>query len=266
MVLDGEKRGLLKPGDKIVEATSGNAGIGLALAATVRGYKMTVAMPEKMSEEKANILKGLGANIIRTPNDAGFDDPRSHIATSHRLQKEEGFVLLDQYCNPSNPIAHYDQLAEEILYQCDGKVDAIVVGTGTGGTITGISRKVKEKCPNALIVAADPYGSILAMPQTLNEGKYPINKIEGIGYDFVPRTCSRDLVDQWIKIGDPESFKYARDLIQKEGLLVGGSSGSMMSAALRFIKEKGWAGDNTKRVVCIFPDSIRNYITKFLSK
>ena len=104
------------------------------------------------------------------------------------------------------------------------------------------------------------------MPQTLNEGKYPINKIEGIGYDFVPRTCSRDLVDQWIKIGDPESFKYARDLIQKEGLLVGGSSGSMMSAALRFIKEKGWAGDNTKRVVCIFPDSIRNYITKFLSK
>ena len=155
-----------------------------------------------MSAEKVNLLKGLGAKIIRTPNEAAFDDPRSHISISHKL-RDEGCILLDQYSNPSNPIAHYDQLAEEILYQCEGKVDAIVIGTGTGGTMCGVSRKIKEKLPETLMVGADPYGSILAMPQTKNAGKFPINKIEGIGYDFVPRTCGRQYVDHWMKIGDP---------------------------------------------------------------
>lgn len=156
-------------------------------------------------------------------------------------------------------------MAEEILHQCDGNVDAVVIGTGTGGTMTGVARKIKEKLPNTLMVGVDPYGSILAMPQVLNEGKFPINKIEGIGYDFVPRTCERKQIDHWIKTGDPESFEHSRKLIQKEGLFVGGSSGSVMSGALRFIKEKGWENDKTKRVVCVFSDSIRNYMTKFLS-
>ena len=165
MVLDAEKLGVLKPGDTIVEATSGNTGIALALAASIRGYKTIVTLPEKMSAEKGNTLKGLGAKIIRTPNEAAFDDPKSHISISHKLRDEDGCILLDQYSNPSNPIAHYDQLAEEILYQCDGKIDAIVIGTGTGGTMTGVSRRIKEKSPNTFMVGADPYGSILAMPQ-----------------------------------------------------------------------------------------------------
>ena len=130
-----------------------------------------------MSAEKVNVLKGLGAKIIRTPNECSFDHPNSHISVTQRMAKEEGYIMLDQYCNPGNPLAHYDQLAEEILYQCEGQVDAVVVGVGTGGTIAGISRKVKEKSPNTQIVGVDPYGSILAMPQTLNEGKFPINKI-----------------------------------------------------------------------------------------
>ena len=162
-------------------------------------------------------------------------------------------------------LAHYDQLAEEIIYQCDGRVDAVVVGVGTGGTMTGIARKIKEKVPGALLVGADPYGSILALPEKLNEGTYPTNKVEGIGYDFIPQTCERKNIDHWIKTDDLPSFTNARNLIQKEGLLVGGSSGAVMQAALEFIKQKGWQNDKTKRVVCVFSDSIRNYITKFLS-
>lgn len=162
-------------------------------------------------------------------------------------------------------LAHYDQLAEEILYQTDGKVDAVVVGVGTGGTIAGISRKIKEKSPNTLIVGADPIGSILAIPAELNvEGKP--NKVEGIGYDFIPRTCQRSCVDHWVKTDDLESFRNSRELISKEGLLTGGSAGSVFEAAKQFIKSQGWENDKTKRVVCVFQDSIRNYITKFLSK
>ena len=162
-------------------------------------------------------------------------------------------------------LAHYDQLAEEILYQCDGKVDAVVLGVGTGGTISGISRKFKEKSPNTLIVGADPIGSILAIPKELNVDGPP-NLVEGIGYDFIPHTCMRKCVDHWVKTEDYGSLTCSRELIRKEGLLVGGSSGSVFWAAKQFIKEKGWENDNTKRVVCVFQDSVRNYITKFLSK
>lgn len=172
---------------------------------------------------------------------------------------------MDQYSNPSNPIAHYDQLAEEILYQTDDKIDAVVLGVGTGGTIAGVARKIKERIPNCILVGADPYGSVLAIPAELNTPAPP-NKVEGIGYDFVPRTCCRESVDYWVKTDDKESFVTARDLVSKEGLLVGGSSGSVFWAAKQFIKDKGWQNDKTKRVVCIFQDSVRNYITKYLSK
>lgn len=168
MVLDAEKRGILKPGSKIIEATSGNTGIGLALASAVKGYECIICMPEKMSAEKANVLKGLGAKIIRTPNEAAFDAPESHLSISKGYHDRGEAILLDQYTNPSNPIAHYDQLAQEIIYQCDGKIDAVVIGVGTGGTMTGIARKIRERLPNVLLVGADPYGSILAMPQKLN--------------------------------------------------------------------------------------------------
>lgn len=191
-----------------------------------------------MSTEKANVLKGLGAKVIRTPTEAAFDSPESHIGISQKL-RDEGAILLDQYSNPSNPIAHYDQLAEEILYQCDGKVDAIIVGVGTGGTIAGIARKIKERDPNILIVGADPFGSVLAIPASLNI-EAPPNKVEGIGYDFVPRTCARECVDYWVKTDDQPSFLHARNLIRQEGLLVGGSAGSVLFAAYDFIRLKGW--------------------------
>lgn len=160
-------------------------------------------MPEKMSAEKANVLIGLGAKIIRTPNEAASESALSHIGVTKRLTEEKGYINLNQYTNPSNPIAHYDQLAEEILFQCDGKVDAIVIGVGTGGTMSGISSKIKLKSPNTLIVGADPYGSILAQPEKLNEGTFPTNRVEGIGYDFIPQTCDRQYTDHWIKTADP---------------------------------------------------------------
>lgn len=162
-------------------------------------------------------------------------------------------------------LAHYDQLAEEIIYQCDEKIDAVVVGTGTGGTMTGIARKIKERIPNTITVAADPYGSILAIPASLNEGDHGPNKVEGIGYDFIPRTCARESIDHWVKTDDPPSFTNARGLIRDEGLLAGGSAGSVTQAAFEFIKAKGWENDPTKRVVLVYSDSIRNYLSKFLS-
>lgn len=264
MVLDAEKRGVLKAGDTIVEATSGNTGIGIALASAVRGYGCIITLPEKMSAEKANVLKGLGAKVIRTPTEAAFDAPESHIGVSLKC-RDEGAILLDQYCNPSNPIAHYDQLAEQILYQTDGQVDAVIIGVGTGGTIAGVARKIKERSPNTQIVGGDPIGSILALPSDLNVpgGAY---KVEGIGYDFIPRTCARECIDYWVKTEDVSSLTYARKLIRDEGLLVGGSAGCVLDSAIKFIKAKGWENDSSKRVVLVFSDSIRNYITKFLSK
>ena len=162
-------------------------------------------------------------------------------------------------------LAHFDQLAEEILYQTDEKVDAVVLGVGTGGTIAGVARKIKMKSPSTFVVGADPIGSILAIPAELNVDGPP-NLVEGIGYDFIPRTCCREGVDFWVKTDDVPSFTCARELISKEGILCGGSSGAVLHAAKTFIKEKGWENDATKRVVCVFQDGVRNYITKFLSK
>jgi len=170
MVVDAERDGKIKPGDTLIEPTSGNTGIGIALAAAVKGYKCIIVMPEKMSSEKVNVLRALGAEIVRTPNAAGFDSPESHIGVAQRLNHEmKNSIILDQYRNPSNPLAHYDGTAEEIIYQCDGQVDMIVSSAGTGGTITGLSRKLKEKVPGIQIVGVDPCGSILAEPPSLNE-------------------------------------------------------------------------------------------------
>jgi len=162
--------------------------------------------------------------------------------------------------NPDNPLAHYDGTAEEILNQCDGKVDMVVVGAGTGGTISGIARKLKERCPNCIVVGVDPHGSILAEPETLN-GSVSSYKVEGIGYDFIPNVLERSLVDRWIKSNDKDSFAIARRLIREEGLLCGGSSGTAMWAALQVAKELGPG----KRCVVVLPDSVRNYMSKFLS-
>jgi cystathionine beta-synthase len=256
MVLEAEKSGRIKPGDTLIEPTSGNTGIGMALAAAVRGYRMVITMPEKMSREKQVVLEALGAEIIRTPTEAAFDAPESHIGVAKQLQKIlPNAHILNQYGNPDNPMAHYEGTGREIVEQCDGKLDILVLTAGTGGTLSGIARRVKEEVPNCRIVGVDPVGSLLAGPSPI--GSY---KVEGIGYDFIPDVLDRDLVDEWVKTEDRESFLMARRLIRKEGMLVGGSAGSAVWAAVQMGKKYGPG----KRIVTLAPDSVRNYMTKFL--
>merc|ERR550525_1720418 len=268
MIEDAEKSGRIKPGDTLIEPTSGNTGIGLALTAAIKGYKMVITLPEKMSNEKVYTLRSLGAKIYRTPTEAAFDSPESHIGLANRLNRElPNSHILDQYSNPSNPMAHYDGTAEEIIRQCDGKIDMICLTAGTGGTITGIAAKIKEKLPKTIVVGIDPHGSILAQPDSLN-GDITSYHVEGIGYDFVPQVLQRRLVDYWVKTNDKESFHYSRRMIREEGLLCGGSSGSAMAGALKAIRQfhaKTGINAKGKRVVILLPDSIRNYMTKFLS-
>ena len=223
----------------------------------IRGYRMVITLPEKMSNEKMNLLKALGAEIIRTPTEAAWDAPESHIGVARRLHAQiPNSHILDQYTNPSNPLAHYEGTAEEILYQCDGKVDMVVVGAGTGGTISGVARKLKEVLGEQVtVVGVDPRGSILAQPEGLNDaGKGESYLVEGIGYDFIPSVLERHLVDKWVKTDDASSLQMARRLIREEGLLCGGSSGAAMSAAMSAAAKLG-AG---KRVVVILPDATRN--------
>ncbi|KAF3428070.1 hypothetical protein E2986_09010 [Frieseomelitta varia] len=259
MVQDAEEAGLLKPGSTIIEPTSGNTGIGLAMVAAVKGYRCIIVMPEKMSDEKVSTLYALGAKIVRTPTEASWDSPEAHITVAQKLQKKiPNSIILDQYTNPGNPLAHYDQTATEIWKQCDGKLDYLVAGAGTGGTISGIGRKLKELSQDIKIIAADPKGSILD-PESKDEvGFY---EVEGIGYDFIPTVLDHSVIDKWIKTDDYESLNIARELIYREGLLCGGSSGAALAAALKIAKDV----PEGKRMVIILPDGIRNYLTKFVS-
>jgi cystathionine beta-synthase len=263
MVLDAEKSGRIKPGDTLIEPTSGNTGIGIALAAAVKGYRCIITMPEKMSKEKVDVLKALGAEIFRTPTEAAYDAPDSHISVARRLQTEiPNSHILDQYSNPSNPNAHYSGTAQEIIQQCGGQVDMLVAGVGTGGTITGIAKRLREHNPNIIIVGVDPEGSILAVPEQLNDKKrLEAYQVEGIGYDFIPQVLERDTIDQWYKSNDAESLLMMRKLIRDEGLLCGGSCGAAMSVAIKAAKSLK-AG---QRCVVILPDSVRNYMSKALS-
>lgn len=257
MVLEAERSGRIKPGDTLIEPTSGNTGIGMALAAAVRGYRMIITMPEKMSREKQVVLEALGAEIIRTPTEAAWDAPESHIGVAKQLNRIiPNSHILDQYSNPDNPLAHYEDTAREILEQTDGgKFDYFVCGAGTGGTVTGVGRRLKEEAPHVRIIGVDPVGSILAGP-----GDVQSYKVEGIGYDFIPDVLDRSLVDEWVKTEDRESFLTARRLIRREGLLCGGSCGSAMWAALEVAKREGPG----KTFVVLLADSVRNYMTKFM--
>jgi cystathionine beta-synthase len=257
MLVDAEKSGRIRPGDTLIEPTSGNTGIGLALAAAVKGYRLIITMPEKMSQEKQVVLEALGAEIIRTPTEAAWDSPESHIGVARRLREViPNAHILDQYENPSNPLAHEEGTGREIIDQCGGKLDAVVMTAGTGGTISGVARVIKRELPHVQVVGVDPEGSILAGP-----GEIRSYKVEGIGYDFIPDVLDRTLVDRWIKSNDRDSFRVARQLIRQEGLLCGGSSGAAVWAGMQVARELG-AG---KRVVVILPDSIRNYLSKFVS-
>ncbi len=256
MVEEAEKSGRINPGDTLIEPTSGNTGIGMALAAAIKGYRMIITMPEKMSREKQVILEALGAEIIRTPTEAAFDSPESHIGVAKQLEEIlPNAHILDQYGNPDNPLAHFEGTGQEILEQTDGRLDYLVLTAGTGGTLTGAAKRVKEGAPDCKIIGVDPVGSILAGPGEI--GPY---KVEGIGYDFIPDVLDVDLVDEWLKSNDRDSFQMARRLIRQEGLLVGGSCGSAVWAAVEIAKKYG----PDKRIVTLLPDSVRNYMTKFV--
>jgi cystathionine beta-synthase len=256
MIDEAEKSGRIRPGDTLIEPTSGNTGLGMALAGAVKGYNVIITMPEKMSREKQVVLEALGAKIIRTPTEAAWDAPESHIGVARKLQKELPRAhILDQYANPANPDAHFFGTGEEILKDLEGKVDMVVMGAGTGGTITGVAKRIKQDYPKCVVVGADPVGSILA------GGDYIASyKVEGIGYDFIPDVLDRKLIDRWVKTNDRQSFLLALRLIKEEGLLCGGSSGSALFAALQEAKylEKG------QNCVVLLPDGVRNYMTKFI--
>ena len=255
MVEDAENSGRIKPGDTLIEPTSGNTGQGIALAAAVKGYKCIITMPEKMSQEKQIALEALGAEIVRTPTEAAFDDPESHIGVAKRLQNEiPDSHILDQYGNPSNPNAHYDNTAKEILDDFGTDIHMVVMGVGTGGTITGVAKRLKEEIPDIIIVGADPVGSILGGGNDVEP-----YLVEGIGYDFFPDVLDNGLVDEYVKTEDEESFLMARRLIKEEGLLCGGSSGSAMVAALKAARRL----NDQQKCLVILPDGIRNYMTKF---
>ena len=255
MVREAELSGRIKPGDILIEPTSGNTGQGIALAAAVKGYKCIITMPEKMSKEKQIALEALGAEIIRTPTEAKSSDPESHISVAKKLNKEiENSHILDQYSNPSNPEAHYYGTAEEIIKDFNNNLDMVVISVGTGGTITGIAKRLKEEMPAIKVIGADPEGSIIG-----GGDKVSSYLVEGIGYDFIPDVLDNSLIDEYIKTKDEESFIMARRLIKEEGLLCGGSCGATMVAALKAASKL----KNGQNCLVILADGIRNYMTKF---
>ncbi len=258
MIDEAEKSGQIKPGDTLIEPSSGNTGIGLALAAAVKGYKLIITMPEKMSLEKEVVLEALGAKIIRTPTEVSHDDPKSLFGVAKSLQKETpNSHILDQYSNNNNPDAHYNGTAQEILDEFGDNLDMVVISAGTGGTITGIAKKLKESITNIEIVGVDPIGSILGGGSEV----LPYH-VEGIGYDFFPDVLDNSLVDRYIKTNDEDSFAMAKRLIKEEGLLIGGSCGAAVWGAIEAAKTL----DSNKNVLVILPDSIRNYLSKFVNK
>lgn len=262
IIEDAEKEGRLKPGGTIVEATSGNTGVGLAIAAALRGYKCIFVLADKQSQEKIQVLRAFGARVIVTPTNVEPDDPRSYYSVARRMVEETpNAILANQYHNPSNPKSHYLTTGPEIWEQTDGKVDAVVISMGTGGTITGTARYLKEKNPNIQIVGVDPVGSILY--DYFHTGKIieaHTYLTEGIGEDFVPSVYDMSVIDDVMQVTDRESFLMTRRLVREEGIFGGVSCGSALAGALKYIRQEQLGPD--KLVVVILPDSGTRYLGK----
>src|SRR5436190_1276491 len=257
MITDAERRGWLRPGGTIIEATAGNTGVGLAMVAAVRGYRSIFVLPDKMSSEKISLLKAYGAEVVITPTNVAPDSPDSYNGVADRLAREiPGAWRPNQFTNLSNPEIHYRSTGPEIWEQTDGKVTHFVGGVGTGGTLSGVGKYLKERNPDVKIIGADPEGSVLS-------GGAPSGwKVEGIGEDFVPKTFNSQLVDDWVRVSDTEAFHVARELARREGILAGGSSGTSLAAALRYARRL--TGDNL--IVALCPDTGRNYLSKCFSE
>jgi cystathionine beta-synthase len=256
MIEAAEREGLLKPGGTIVEATAGNTGVGLALVAAIKKYRCIFVMPDKMSQDKINLLKSYGAEVIITPTSVPPDSPESYNGVADRLAEEiPGAYRPNQFANPNNSLAHYLTTGPEIWEDSRGRVEVFVAAMGTGGTISGTSKYLKEKNPRIFIVGADPEGSILS-------GDSPKSyKLEGIGEDFIPKTFNRQVVDEMIRVSDKDSFNTARRLAKEEGLLIGGSSGTAVAAALKYAQRL----KEPKYMVVLVSDTGRNYLTKMYS-
>jgi cystathionine beta-synthase len=257
MIEAAERDGNLKPGGTIVEPTSGNTGVGLAIAAALKGYRCIFVMPDKMSQEKISMLRAHGAEVVICPTAVEADSPESYYSVSSRLAEEiPGGFKPDQYSNMANPDAHYRTTGPEIWEQTGGEIDAIVISVGTGGTISGVGRYFKERKPEVLIVGVDPEGSVYTAED--ERGVHPY-LVEGIGKDTWPKTMDPEVVDEWVRVSDRDSFLTARRLAREEGLLVGGSGGTTVWAALDLAKRFGAEAT----ILTMIPDSGRSYLSKF---
>ena len=258
MIDAAEREGLLRPGGTIIEPTSGNTGVGLALVGAVRGYRVICTVPDKVSKEKIDLLKAYGVEVIVTPTDLLPEHPESYYGIAQRMALEiDGSFRPDQYSNPNNPLAHYLTTGREIWQQTDGAVDLLVAGVGTGGTISGAGRYLKEQRPEIKVIGADPEGSIFTAPGPAAVHQY---LVEGVGEDFYPETVDLALIDRFIMVTESQSFSMTRRLAREEGILAGGSCGMAAEAALQVARE-----DHDKLVVVILPDSGRGYLSKIFN-
>jgi cystathionine beta-synthase len=258
MIDQAEREGLLRPGGTIIEPTSGNTGVGLALVGAVRGYRVICTVPDKVSKEKQDLLRAYGVEVIETPTEYGPGHPESYYGVADRLAEEiEGSFQPNQYYNAANPRAHYETTGPEIWEQTNGSIDVFVAGVGTGGTITGAGRFLKERKPDIEVVGADPEGSIYTQGPDGDIHQY---FVEGVGEDFYPETVDLDVIDRFIEVTDAESFAMARRLARIEGVLTGGSGGLAVEAALRVAAE-----DHGRLVVVVVPDSGRGYLSKIFN-